>query len=165
MTTISQKYLMEALDNYPYNLPETLEALNYALSYDNENSQALCLMGQFYSEQLMQYDEAKDYFAQALALNTSNLKIYPLYIDVLLFNSDFEEAQKLIVFAKTVKGIDKGLILYKEALLYEYQFKFKKALKYLNKAKLNAYNKDFDTLLNTEKTRIESKLSMKEKKK
>jgi tetratricopeptide (TPR) repeat protein len=164
MTTISQKYLMEALDNYPYDLPQALEALNYALSYDSENSSALCLMGQFYSEQLMQYDIAKDYYAQALAINTNNIKIYPLYIDVLLYNSDLDEAGKLIEFAKTIKGIDKGLILIKEALMNEYQFKFKKALKCLKEAKLNTYNKDFDNYIESEKTRIEAKITIKNKK-
>ncbi len=165
MTTISQKYLMEALDNYPYNLPQTLEALNYALSYDNENAQALCLMGQFYSEQLLQYETAKDYFAQALALNPSYLKIYPPYIDVLLFNSDFEEAKKLIEYAKTIKGIDKALVIYREALWYEYQFKFKKAIKHLEKAKLYSFNKDYDSFVESEKTRIEGKLNLKNKQK
>ena len=56
--TLSEKYLMEALDAYPYDLPKVIEALNYALSYDAENALALCLMGQFYSEQMAQYEKA-----------------------------------------------------------------------------------------------------------
>lgn len=45
MTLTKNKYYFEALDNYPYNLPDCLEALNYALSYDPEDADSLCLMG------------------------------------------------------------------------------------------------------------------------
>src|SRR5690606_41519380 len=39
------KYLVQALDNYPYNLEDALTSLEYALSYDENNTQALCLYG------------------------------------------------------------------------------------------------------------------------
>jgi hypothetical protein len=45
MTLIKNIYYFEALDNYPYSLPGGLEALNYALSYDPEGADSLCLMG------------------------------------------------------------------------------------------------------------------------
>lgn len=37
------KYLFQAMDNYPYCLEETIESLDYALSYDDKNVTALCL--------------------------------------------------------------------------------------------------------------------------
>jgi len=49
MTLTKSKYYFEALDNYPYSLPDCLEALNYALSYDPEDADSLCLMGRIYS--------------------------------------------------------------------------------------------------------------------
>lgn len=58
MTLTKSKYYFEALDNYPYSLPDCLEALNYALSYDPEDPDVLCLMGRMYSEMLNDYEKA-----------------------------------------------------------------------------------------------------------
>ena len=63
------KYLFQALDNYPYSLEETIESLDYALSYNNKNVMALCLYGRVQSEQLQDYEAAKVYFQEALAIN------------------------------------------------------------------------------------------------
>ena len=52
------KYLFQALDNYPYSLEETVESLDYALSYDEKNTVALCLYGRLYAEQLKHYETA-----------------------------------------------------------------------------------------------------------
>ena len=45
MGNLANNYLFKALDAYPYDLEETIEALTYALSYDEKNTVALCLMG------------------------------------------------------------------------------------------------------------------------
>ena len=45
------KYVVQALDNYPSWLEETIESLGYALAYDNKNVTALCLYGRFHAEQ------------------------------------------------------------------------------------------------------------------
>jgi len=66
MTLTKSKYYFEALDNYPYSLPDCLEALNYALSYDPEDADSLCLMGRIYSEMLIDYEKAKLYFEEIL---------------------------------------------------------------------------------------------------
>jgi uncharacterized protein YfaS (alpha-2-macroglobulin family) len=49
MKTID-KYLFQALDNYPYSLQETVESLDYALSYDEKNTTALCLYARIEAE-------------------------------------------------------------------------------------------------------------------
>ena len=49
------KYLFQALDNYPYSLEETTEALDYALSYDAKNTTALCFYARIEAEQLQNY--------------------------------------------------------------------------------------------------------------
>ncbi|HBW80876.1 MAG TPA: hypothetical protein DEF78_12635, partial [Sphingobacterium sp.] len=56
------KYVLQALDNYPMYLEETMESLSYALSYDESNTMALCLMGRVHAEQLLDYEQAKRYF-------------------------------------------------------------------------------------------------------
>lgn len=63
------KYYFQALDNFPYNMQETIEALNYALSYDGQNAESLCLLGRVYAEILKDYETAKNYFAEALQEN------------------------------------------------------------------------------------------------
>lgn len=163
--TQSDKYLMEALDAYPFNLEQVIESLNYALSYDDQNPMALCLMGQMYAEQLSQYEMAKDFYVRALAVDINHLKVYPLYADTLLYNDDYEEAEKVIRFALTIKGIDKAVMYGKKALLHEYQMQFKKALKCWKKAKLNCYNASFMSMAEAEEKRVESKLNQSSKKK
>ncbi len=56
MDLTKSKYYFEALDYYPYNIADCLEALSYALSYDPEDADALTLMGRIYSEVLKDYD-------------------------------------------------------------------------------------------------------------
>ncbi|WP_278022042.1 hypothetical protein [Flavobacterium ginsengisoli] len=120
MKTID-KYLFQALDNYPYSLEETIESLDYAFSYDSKNTMVLCLYGRIQAEQLMNYEEAKSYFQEALAINIHALEVYPYYLQTLIVNGDYEEAQKLIDFALTIKGINKAMIFVKKAVLLEVQ--------------------------------------------
>ena len=45
MGTLTNNYVFKALENYPYDLEEVMEALSYALSNDDNNTMALTLMG------------------------------------------------------------------------------------------------------------------------
>jgi len=101
-TNLLNNYVLKAMDAYPYDLEETVENLNYALSYENHNAYALYLMGRLQAEQFGDYEKAKYYFAEALANKMDFIKVYPKYILVLIWNHDYEEAQKLIDFAHTV---------------------------------------------------------------
>lgn len=161
----TDKYLFQALDNYPFWLEGTIESLDYAFSYDDKNTMVLCLYGRIQAEQLMNYEEAKSYFQQALAINIHALEVYPHYLKTLILNEDFEEAQKLIDFALTVKGINKSEIYVKKAILLEAQNEFKKALKEIKNAKVHLlqFNYEFD-IADVEK-RIESKIDLLKKKK
>ena len=38
MGTLTNNYIFKALENYPYDLEEVMEALNYALSADDKNT-------------------------------------------------------------------------------------------------------------------------------
>lgn len=161
MSNLLDKYLFQALDAYPYNLEEAVESLNYALSYDQRNPTALSLLGQIYAENLKNYETAKEYFQQALAEDMYAIDVYPKYINVLLWNEDYEEAEKLIEFALTVKGTDKAVLYVKKGLLFEQKKKYKKALKYLKLAKENTYNNLFIEEIKEEKERIKSKMPKK----
>lgn len=136
------KYLFQALDNYPYSLEETIESLDYAMSYDSKNTTALCLYGRIQTEQLQNYEEAKRYFQEALAINIDAVAVYPYYIETLLLNEDFEEAAKLIDFALTIKGINKMAILLKKVQLLERQQDIKGAIKLMKEVKLVSFAND-----------------------
>ncbi|UPZ14072.1 hypothetical protein [Flavobacterium humidisoli] len=159
------KYLFQALDNYPYSLEETIESLDYAFSYDSKNTMILCLYGRIQAEQLMNYEEAKSYFQQALSINIHALEVYPYYLQTLIVNEDYEEAQKLIDFALTVKGINKSEIYIRKAILLEVQHKFKDALKEIKQAKLHSIQHDYDSGISEVEKRIKGKLDLLKKKK
>lgn len=117
----ANKYLFKAMDAYPYELEEAIEALEYALSYERSNITALCLMGRLQAEKLQHYEAAKEYYLEALAENPCAIEVFPYYINVLLWNEDFEDAENFITFALKVKGADKATLYVKKALLHEYQ--------------------------------------------
>lgn len=152
MKTID-KYVFQALDNYPYSLEETIESLDYAFSYDAKNTMVLCLYGRIQAEQLLNYEEAKNYFQEALAINIHALEVYPFYLQTLILNEDFDEAQKLIYFALTIKGINRAEIL------------VKKALKEIKKAKLHSISYASDSEINESEKRIKGKMDLVKKKK
>ncbi|MBS7253431.1 hypothetical protein [Flavobacterium branchiicola] len=164
MKTID-KYLFQALDSYPYSLEETIESLDYAFSYDAKNTMVLCLYGRIQAEQLLNYEEAKTYFQEALTINIHALEVYPYYLQTLILNEDFEEAQKLIDFALTIKGINKAEIFVKKAILLEVQHKFKEALKEIKQAKLHTIQHDYDSGISEVEKRIKGKIDLLEKKK
>ena len=164
------KYLFQALDNYPYWLEGTSEALDYALSYDAKNTAALCLYARIEAEQLQNYVVAKNYFQEALAINIDAVAVYPYYLETLLLNEDYEEASKLIDFALTIKGINKKAILLKKVQLLERQQNIKDALKLLKEVKLVSFDTDtyeveqLETRLKAKKELLQPKKKTKKKK-
>ncbi len=164
-TNLLNNYVLKAIDAYPYDLGETIENLNYALSYESTNAYALYLMGRLQAEQLGDYEKAKQYYAEALANKMDLHKVYDHYIRVLIWNEDYQDAQRLIDFAFTVKGLNKGSVYLLQGQLLENLQDYKQALKALKKAKLFGYNNDFISFVDTEKSRIKSKIKPKKKKK
>ena len=155
------KYIFEALDNYPCWLAETIESLDYALSYDDKNTMALCLYARVQADQLFKYEEAKEYFQQAITVNINAIEVYSYYINTLVLNEDYAEASKLIDFALTIKGINKVEILLKKVMLFEKQKSFKEALKTLKQARLETLNGDYDYLIDETEKRLNKKTNKK----
>jgi len=154
------KYLFQAMDNYPYCLEETIESLDYALSYDDKNTTALCLYARIQAEQLFHYEEAKNYYQQALGININAIEVYPFYIQTLLWNEDFEEAVTLIDFALTVKGINKVEILMKKIQFLEIKREFKAIKKILKELQLLVVSNEYTYFLEETKKRINEKLAL-----
>jgi tetratricopeptide (TPR) repeat protein len=158
MTLTKSKYYFEALDNYPYSLPDCLEALNYALSYDPEDADSLCLMGRIYSEMLIDYEKAKLYFEEAMQCDVTNLNVPQYYIKCLLDNEDFHEAEKLIQYSLKIKGIDKSAIWFHRSLLSEKRGSLTNALKFLKVAEKYCFTSCNLDLVRERKKFIKSKM-------
>lgn len=159
------KYLFQAMDNYPYCLEETIESLDYALSYDHKNTTALCLYARIQAEQLLNYEEAKLIFQEVIAINIHDVAVYPFYIQTLLWNEDFEEADRLIAFSLTIKGISKVEILMKKIQLHELKKEFNEAKEILKKLQLTVVNNDYNFFIEDTKSRIKNKLDLEKPKK
>lgn len=159
------KYVFEALDNYPYSLGETIESLDYALSYDDKNTTALCLYGRVQAEQLFKYEEAKTYFQQAISIDIHAIEVYPYYIHTLILNEDYEEATKLIDFALTIKGINKVEILLEKVMLLETHKNFKLALKTLKSARIVTVSNEYNFIIEETEKRLNKKTNKKADKK
>ena len=157
--TLVNNHIFKALDAYPYDLEEAIEALDYALAYDAKNTMALCLMGRIYAEALHDYEKAKTFYTEALAENVNAFHVYPHYLSLLLWNEDYDEAARFIDFALTVKGSDKAVLYYNKAILFEQQVRYKEALQQLKVAKRYTYNENFMTDVNETRSRIKDKMS------
>ncbi|WP_179333853.1 tetratricopeptide repeat protein [Winogradskyella costae] len=164
-TNLLNNYVLKAIDAYPYELEETVENLNYALSYEADNAYALYLMGRLQAEQFGDYEKAKHYYAEALANKLDFHKVYSKYILVLMWNEDYDEAQKLIDFSLTVKGLNKGEVYLFQGQLFEILQKYKKALKTLKLAKNHVYNNSFISFIDSEIKRVNDKMKPEKTKK
>lgn len=164
MTLTKSKYYFEALDNYPYSLPDCLEALNYALSYDPEDADSLCLMGRIYSEMLIDHEKAKLYFEEAMQCDVTNLNTPKYYIKCLLDNEDLQEAEKLINYSLKIKGIDKATLWFYRSLLSEKRGSFVNALKFLTEAEKYCFSSHSLDVVKDRKKFIKSKMPKKRSK-
>lgn len=153
-------YLVKAIDNYPYNLEECMEALEYALAYEQENPIAHCLMGRLQMEYFMNYAEALFHFEAALAADVRYVETYYPYIRCLITVEAYQKAAKLIDFVLTRKAIDKAKIYELQAMIAERELRFKKALKVLEQAKLHAQTEAQMDRFNTSVSRLEAKLKL-----
>lgn len=165
METIQNTYLIKALAAYPYELEEAVESLNYALSYDANNVQALCLMGRIYSDHLRDVATAKEYYAAAMASNMEYAALYPAYARVLIINDDFDEVKKLIDFGLTIKGADKAALHLVQGQAYEAQGLYEQAKASFKTAKQEGLNNDFISFVENELARVKKKMSKKKKSK
>jgi tetratricopeptide (TPR) repeat protein len=152
-------YLIAAKEAYPYDLEEAYEKISYALSYEPNCSHSLVLMGRFHSEQFSDFETACDYFEQAMESNIENRNIYEPFIYALTQVERYEQATKLIRYATSIKGTDKGNLYWSECMLLEKQKQYKKALKCLKIAEGYGYNDSFLTFLKEEKNRISNKIT------
>ena len=113
------KYLVEAIDNYPYDLKQTVESLDYALSSNPNCPHALVLKGRIYAEQMMRYDKAIQYYEEALCEDVRLAFIYPHYIYALQRLGKHREAKVAIDYALKLPELSKAWLLHDQMISLE----------------------------------------------
>ena len=160
-TTMANTYYVKALNAYPWYLDEFLEAINYALSYDEDHADAHCLFGRFYMDQLYKFADARYHFDKALAADPHNVLTYYAYIRLCVNTGEYNKARKLMKTADKVYGIEKTYIKHFGAIILEKEGEFKAA-----KAELKSLLKEetsnwVRTYLKNELNRVKEKMRKK----
>ena len=164
--TVADTYFLKAKgasDNYQGDWDEICESLNYALSYDENHCASLCFLGKIYAEQFLNYEKAFECFDKVIAFDQMYLVVYSLYGKYLIWADEIVKAQKLILFAFTLKGIDKSEMYWLSSYALESRGQYKLSLKMLKKAQLENYNTHHNYFLEDEVKRIKNKLKLIEK--
>ena len=156
--TLADSYYLKALDLYPFELNQVTEALNLAISYDNDHAGAHCLLGKVNLYQLGKYREAEDHFEKALASDIENTETYYAYAELLIHIGEFGRAKKLIKYAYKIKGISVWSLKYYEGLIAEMKGDYLKAKKCMKLAYANSYRKYERVFLKDELERVKSKM-------
>ena len=157
MITTINTYVFRALDAYPYDLEDAIEALEMALAYDESNVTALCLMGRVHSEMLREYEVGIEYFEKVLAEDPHNLNVQEHYITALLWNDDVNKALEFIEYAMKIKGADIANLYLNKALCYEHKEEYEEAMKLLKIAPKYAFNNEFGNYCNEVNDRMKKK--------
>lgn len=153
----ADKYYLKAKDNYPYNLEEALEALDYGLSHDDTHAGLLTLQGKVYYRDLSRFDAARENFELALYHEPGYIHAYYEYIRLAVMVDDCKKAEKLIRKAMAVPGTDKSRLHYSEAMMLEKQGAYIGAINSIKKAMLTCQSKDCHTFYCDELERLLSK--------
>ena len=156
--TISYQYYLKARSAYPYDLAETAEMLNYALSYDEECAPALCLMGQMQMEVLKDFEAAEDYFQKALLADPRFVDTYKYLSLLLIWVGKFRQAEQIINKSRQIKGMPAMMILERELTLSELKGDIRGALMAADKGILFAVNEHSLSYFEREKSRLNRKI-------
>jgi tetratricopeptide (TPR) repeat protein len=147
---------LQALDNYPYDVEQCIEKLQYVLGSSN-HAGAHYLMGRIYAEQMQDYKNAKTYYKTALCLEYEYTPTYYYYAQMLINNSDYEEAKKVLEVGFTLLECDQASLKYLYGIMFEKQEVYKKAKGCFKTAKGLALNNDFRSFMDSELKRVKEK--------
>ncbi len=134
--SIADQYYLKAQNYYPYNIEFVVENLNYAISYDDEHVQALCLKGKVYMYQMKQYKLAISSFECALSADLTYPETYKHYSLLKIWLSDLDSANRLISYGLKIPGMDRCRLMMHRSIIYECRRDYAMAQKVLNEALL-----------------------------
>ena len=156
--TLAETYYLKAQDRYPINLADTFEALNYALSYDDEHIQSNLMMAEIYVEYMNDPSAAEEYFRAALSVGTDNFDVFKNYCQFLFDQGRLKEAEKVNGYAAKLLDADQSAVIRMKALIAEKRFAYKEAKRLLETAICHSYNDDYLLLLKTDIKRVKQKI-------
>ena len=139
-------------------MDQVTEALNYAISYDNEHAGAHCLLGVLNMYELGRYKEAENHFEKVLAGDINHTDTYYSYAALLIHTGEYVRAKKLIKYAYKIKGINVSRMKHFEGLIAEIKGDLNKAKEHMKCAYNSSYRKYERVFLNEELERIKEKL-------
>lgn len=151
---------IQARDNYPYDIDECIEKLQYVIAADDEHAGAHCLLGQIYDEQLEDYKQAEYHYRMTLYLNRDYTPVYYQYIWLLIRHNRLEEALKIIDIGLTVQGIEEATMMYFKGILYEKYEMYNTAIEYFNEAKKKCFNNSFMNEMDDQIKRVKDKKAL-----
>lgn len=154
---------IQARDNYPYNVDECIEKLQYVIAADDEHAGAHFLMGRIYEEQLEDYAQAEYYYRMTLYLNRDHLPVYHQYAHMLINRNRLDEALKIIEAGLKVPGIDAAALHGLLGLLYERYEMFSTATDYYNEAKMGCLDSHFMGEMDSHIKRVREKQALAKK--
>ena len=151
---------IQARDNYPHNVDECIEKLQYVIAADDEHAGAHCLMARIYEEQMEDYAQAKHYYQMTLYLDRSYAPVYSHYAHLLINLDELDEALKIIERGMKVKGTDISTLLYLKAALYEKYEMYNTAIEIYEDAKRHCLNSYFMHAMDDHIKRVKDKKAL-----
>ena len=127
--TLADQYFLKASDHYAYDMEQTVESLNYALSYDEMHPAANCLMGRLLMEKLKRFSEAIHCFERAMVEDPNYVDTYKFYSLLLIWMGKLDKANRIIEIGFTKTGMPKLVMIKRKATVLEAQGKIKEAIK------------------------------------
>lgn len=165
--TLADSYYLKAkaaTGGYCSDWEEACEALNYALSYDEEHCASLCLLGDIYAKYLHAPEQAFECFDKVIAIDQYYVEVYYKYIKYLIWDNKLKRAKKLVTFASTLDTISKAEMHWLSSYIEEVSCNYKRCLKHLKIAKSYCYNDYYFDFMIDEEKRIEKKIKLNKKK-
>lgn len=155
--SLADQYYLQALENYPWCPNEVIIALGYALSYDEDHPQAHCLMGRLLMEKVKDYPAAAHHFEISLLHGPEHVDTYKYYSLLLVWLGNYEKAETLIRRGLKVPGMQRSVLKYHRALLFEMQGRIDHALAMMRIALLTESTADGQIALEGELERLRKK--------
>ena len=148
---------LQALDNYPFDIEQCMEKLQYAISGGTDHAGVHYLLGRIYAEQSGDYQKAMFHYKMALSIDHRFVRTYYYYVDLLINLEAFDEALKVLQIGQKIPGIDKAYMGFLEGILYEKYEMFESAKECYKNAKKAALNNYFRSEMDEQIKRVKNK--------
>jgi tetratricopeptide (TPR) repeat protein len=155
--SIGENYLLKAKDAYHYDMETCVEALNYAMSYEDENAEVWLLHGKVMLYYIKDYSSAEESFLNALSVDPTHSETFIEFIWLRINEARFLEAQQLLYKALQVVKKDFAQLFRLQAVLLEYEESYAEAIESLEIALEKTYNCSYQCFLEEEVKRLKNK--------